>query len=132
VEQVSECDQIDPGRIVLWFFSGGGGLAADWLRQPPQWLRGIVWSYPILAPPPDWPGDGPRFDCTQSVRAAPDLPKLLVRVGQDYPVFSATQDAFIRAAHAVGNTLDVIDLPEAHHGYETRGHDANAWAATDQ
>ncbi|MCG5465640.1 hypothetical protein MED01_003930 [Micromonospora sp. MED01] len=42
VEQVRADPRVDPERVVLWFFSGGGLSAADWLRVPPPWLRADV------------------------------------------------------------------------------------------
>lgn len=132
VGQIRESDQVDPDRIALWFFSGGGALAADWLRTPPNWLRGVVWTYPVLRPPTDWPGDGPRFDCTRAVNNAREIPKLLIRVGEEYPEFSQTQHALINAAHASNSTLDVINIPEVAHGYETLGYNKQARNATDQ
>lgn len=122
VDQAREQPQIDSDRIVLWFFSGGGGLAADWLRTPPTWLRGIAWTYPVLVPPPDWPGDGPRFDCSRAITDAPELPKLLVRVSDEYPSFKDTQDAVVEAARTSASKLDIIDVPRASHGYEAHGY----------
>jgi dienelactone hydrolase len=45
--------RVDPGRLALWFFSGGGPLLADWLREPPGWLRCVAATYPRLAATPD-------------------------------------------------------------------------------
>lgn len=112
-------DEVDPERIALWCFSGGGVLAADWLRGTPSWLRAIAWTYPVLAAPPDWPGDRERFDCVEAVRRAPGLSKTMVRVGAEYPSFVTTQDAFVAAAEG----LEVIDLPRAAHGFEAHGYD---------
>jgi len=122
VDQVRQLPQVDPHRIVLWFFSGAGRLDADWLRTRPSWLRAIAWTYPVLSPPPNWPGDRPRFDCTTAITDAPQLPKLLVRVDDDYPSFSETQTAVIEAAQASNSTLDTIQIPEASHGYENHGY----------
>ncbi|MGH3395795.1 MAG: hypothetical protein ACRDPO_14005 [Streptosporangiaceae bacterium] len=65
--------RIDAGRIALWFFSGGGLLLADWLRAPPDWLRCVAASYPLLAPLPDWTVD-PRFRPAEAVGDAGTLP----------------------------------------------------------
>lgn len=132
VDRVRDLDQVDPHRIVLWFFSGGGGLAADWLRAAPSWLRGIVWTYPVLAPPPDWPGDRERFDAVSAITAADDLPKLLVRVSGEYPMFRPTQDAAVAAARSSASRLDVINLADADHGYETHGYEPEARSATER
>ena len=128
VERARECEEVDRDRIALWCFSGGGALAADWLRAAPSWLRAIAWTYPVLAAPPDWPGDGPRFDCLGAAGTAPDLPKLLVRVGAEYPQLVADQEALVASARA----LDVIEIPGAVHGFEVQGYDDEARQAVER
>lgn len=119
VEKVRRNPHVDPDRIALWFFSGGGALAADWLRERPSWLRAVVWNYPVLSPPCDWSGDIARFDCTKAVAEAPELPKLMVRVGEEYSSFAKTQEAFIESARSSSSALEVIDLPASPHGFES-------------
>ena len=132
VERTRALDMVDGDRIALWFFSGGGALAASWLRDAPSWLRGIALTYPALAPPPSWPGDGPRFDAVTAVSAHPALPKLLVRVGDEIEFLARTQDAFVKKARDVDATLEVIELPHASHGFEGHGYDAVARDAVDR
>jgi acetyl esterase/lipase len=132
VERTRALDVVDPDRVAMWFFSGGGALAASWLRDAPSWLRGVAWTYPVLAPPPDWPGDGPRFNAVAAVAAHPALPKLLVRVGKDYPFIAHTQDAFVAAARDVGASLDVVEIAHAEHGFEVQAYDADARSAVDR
>lgn len=127
LERVRGLDEVDPDRVALWCFSGGGVLAADWLPATPPWLRATAWTYPVLAPPADWPGDRGRFDCVHAVAEAPELPKLLVRVGAEYPALAAAQEAFVAAATG----LDVVELPRAAHGFETQGYDRDARAAVE-
>ena len=122
VETTRSLDDVDPDRIALWFFSGGGALAADWLRAVPPWLRAVAWTYPVLAPPPDWPGDRERFDCVRAAAGAPEVPKLLVRVGAEYPSLVAAQEALVASA----GRLEVIDLPGSAHGFEAHGHEPQA------
>ncbi|EST38122.1 hypothetical protein N566_09190, partial [Streptomycetaceae bacterium MP113-05] len=75
VERVRADPRVDGDRIALWFFSGGGLLAADWLAAPPHWLRCVAATYPVLAPMPGWGmGDGPRFRPAEAVRGAGRLP----------------------------------------------------------
>ncbi len=50
VEQARGFDGVDPDRVGLWFFSGGGLLVADWLAAPPPWLRCVAMTYPVLTP----------------------------------------------------------------------------------
>src|SRR5699024_6542552 len=132
VEKVRRAPQVDPDRIALWFFSAGGPLAADWLRETPSWLRAVVWSYPVLAPPCDWPGDVERFDCRQAITGAPELPKLMRRVGEEYSSFADTQNAVIEATGNFESALEVIDVPGAVHGFESLKYDKREREATDK
>jgi acetyl esterase/lipase len=129
VEQTRALDSVDPERVGLWFFSGGGPLAADWLRLAPSWLRCIAWNYPVLAPPPDWHGDIPRFDAITALAIAPELPKLLVRVGKEFAPLVPNQDAFVATARTHHAALDVIDIPDADHGFEGFGYPEHSRAA---
>jgi acetyl esterase/lipase len=140
VEETRSLDVVDPDRVALWCFSGGGPLAVDWMRATPAWLRCLVWTYPVLAPPPGWSGDVPRFDALAALPFCRDLPKLLMRVEDDYPQLVPDQTAFVAAARAQGAALDVIDVPGAVHGFEglaapsegarTAVRGAMSWAAT--
>lgn len=47
-----------------------------------------------------------------------DLPMLIVRGGKDFPFIVASTDNFIEQAEAAGAQLQVIDYPDAVHGFE--------------
>lgn len=132
VARTRELGSVDADRVLLWFFSGGGAIAASWLRDPPAWLRGIAWTYPVLAPPPGWPGDVPRFDAVAAVREHPALPTLLVRVGTEIEVARVTQEAFLQAADEAGAALEVLTVDHAEHGFEVGPYDADARAVVDR
>ncbi|MGW2649783.1 alpha/beta hydrolase [Streptomyces sp. NPDC001393] len=119
VELVRADPRVDAGRVALWFFSGGGLLTADWLRQPPAWLRCLVASYPILAPLPNWGLSDGRFHPLRAVAHAGDLPLVLLRAGRETPEIAATVEAFVTAAEDCGAHLEVVDVPNGHHGFET-------------
>ncbi|MER7519575.1 alpha/beta hydrolase [Streptomyces sp. NPDC126499] len=128
VELVRADPRVDGERIALWFFSAGGLLAADWLAAPPPWLRCVALTYPVLAPPPDWRAVPARFDPAGAVGAS-SPPVVLTRAGLEHPVFQATVDAFRTAADRSGATVDLIDVPLAHHGFETLDHTEETRAA---
>ncbi|WP_393072957.1 alpha/beta hydrolase [Streptomyces sp. LN704] len=120
MELVRSDPRVDADRIALWFFSSGGLLTADWLRHPPAWLRCLAASYPILAPPPNWGLTGSRFQPVRAVTRAGALPIVLLRAGRETPEVAATVEAFVTAAEDCGTHLELVDVPNGHHGFETR------------
>lgn len=110
--------RVDADRLVLWFFSGGGLLMSDWLRDPPGWLRGIAASFPMLGAVPGLAADEPRFRPAEAVAAAGDLPIVLTRVGLESPQLAATVEAFVVAAGASDVRLRIIDLPNGRHSFD--------------
>jgi acetyl esterase/lipase len=121
VELVRADERVDGDRVGLWFFSGGGLLLADWLRDPPSWLRCAAASYPLLAPLSDGAVD-PRFHPTEAVASAGALPIVLTRVGREAPPIAETVEAFIAAARDCGARLEVIDVPHGQHGFDLSDH----------
>jgi hypothetical protein len=101
---------VDSGRTVLWFFSGGGVLAGDWLAAPPPWLAAVALTYPICDHRP-----GVQTSVVTPIAAGATVPVLLTRVEHEFDFVVPTQEAFLRAAPAVS----VIDVPGAEHGFET-------------
>ncbi|MFE2050492.1 alpha/beta hydrolase [Streptomyces sp. NPDC059459] len=119
VEVVRADPRVDADRIALWFFSGGGLLAADWLAAPPAWLRCLALTYPVLVPLPDWGLSDSRFHPTRAVADAGALPVVLTRVGLEMPQIAATVEEFLAAAEDGGADAEVIDVPHGHHSFET-------------
>nr|WP_202510058.1 alpha/beta fold hydrolase [Streptomyces sp. SID5643] len=119
VELVRSDPRVDAGRIALWFFSGGGLLTTDWLIRPPAWLRCLAASYPVLAPLPAWGMAGSRFHPAGAVEQAGSLPIVLLRAGREAPEIAATVDAFVAAANGSAARVELVDVPNGHHGFET-------------
>ncbi|MFF1443544.1 alpha/beta hydrolase [Streptomyces sp. NPDC058295] len=119
VEQVRADPRVDADRVALWFFSGAGLLTADWLTAPPAWLRCLAASYPILAPLPNWGLAGTRFRPDQAVAHAGALPIVLLRAGLETPEIAASVEAFVTAAKDCGAPVELVDVPNGHHGFET-------------
>lgn len=115
VEQVRADPRVDADRVAIWFFSGGGLLAADWLRTPPHWLRCVAASYPMLSCPPEF---GTRFNPAEAVAEAGALPLVLTRVGRERSEIAATVEAFVTAAGASRANLEIIDVPDGHHSFD--------------
>ncbi|WP_327707860.1 alpha/beta fold hydrolase [Streptomyces sp. NBC_00464] len=119
VELVRADPRVDADRIALWFLSGGGLIAADWLRKPPAWLRCLAASYPILVPVPGWgPVDG-RFRPVDAVAGAGTLPVVLTRAGRESPEIAATVEEFMAASQKSGANVEVVDVPNGRHAFET-------------
>ncbi|MDT0380404.1 alpha/beta hydrolase [Streptomyces sp. DSM 42041] len=126
VARVRADPRVDGSRVALWFFSGGGLLAADRLAAPAPWLRCVAATYPVLAPLPNWGLAGSRFRPADAVRGAGRLPLVLTRVERERPEIAATVAAFVTAARECGADLEVIDVPGGHHGFETVDHTEEA------
>ena len=119
---------IDPERIALWAFSGGGPFLAAPLRERPSWLRAVVAYYAVLdlqQPPPGADsgiGDELRrrfstiLGLGEDARSAPPL--LVARAGLDNPWLNGGLDRFVQAATANGATLDLLNHPEGRHGFD--------------
>ncbi|MFG2209544.1 alpha/beta hydrolase [Streptomyces sp. NPDC048638] len=118
VELARADPRVDADRVALWFFSGGGLLTADWLTRPPAWLRCLAASYPILAPLPNWGLAGSRFHPVRAVAHTGALPVVLLRAGRETPEIAATVEAFVTAAEGCGAHLELVDVPNGHHGFE--------------
>ncbi|WP_221349685.1 alpha/beta hydrolase [Streptomyces beigongshangae] len=115
--------RVDARRVALWIFSGAGLLAADWITDPPPWLRCLALTYPILAPLPGWGAVGPRFDPVGALRAGAGTPPPLVltRAGLETPQIAATVEEFMTAAEETKTPVRTIDVPHGRHGFETHG-----------
>ncbi|MFF6908904.1 alpha/beta fold hydrolase [Streptomyces sp. NPDC012389] len=119
VERVRADPRVDADRVALWFFSGGGPLAADWLAAPPPWLRCLAANYPILAPLPSWGVADTRFHPVRAIAHAGRLPVVLVRAGREMAEIAVTVEEFLTEAERRGADVEVVDVPEGRHGFET-------------
>jgi acetyl esterase/lipase len=111
--------EIDPERMAVWAFSGGGPLFASVLAGRPPYLRAAVSYYAFLGPTEGSPPE-PRLSGLEQVRAgSAPLPGLLIaRAGRDDPALNASIDAFVTAALASGATLDLLNHPGGRHAFD--------------
>ncbi len=119
---------VDPDRLALWVFSGGGPFLAAPLRERPAWLRAAIAYYALLdlQQPPPGVDDGltpelrKRFSAIdglgESARGAP--PTLVARAGLDNPWLNGTIDRFVQAAVDTGASLDFLNHPDGRHGFD--------------
>ena len=115
--------QVDPQRIALWFFSGAGLLAGEWLDSRPDWLRCIALTYPLLATPP---GVDELVSAAEVIGKHKDLPVLLTRVGREREELAGPVADFVSAG---GIALDIIDVPKGQHGFDMLDHTDESRAA---
>ncbi|TDU90872.1 hypothetical protein EV138_4473 [Kribbella voronezhensis] len=115
--------QVDPERVLLWFFSGAGLLAGEWLDSRPGWLRGIALTYPRLATPP---GVDELVSAAEVIGKNKNLPVLLTRVGRERDELAGPVAEFVSAG---GAALDIIDVPKGQHGFDMLDHTDESRAA---
>jgi hypothetical protein len=108
--------QVDPNRIALWFFSGAGLLAGEWLDSRPDWLRCIALTYPRLATPA---GVDELVSAAEVIGKHKDLPVLLTKVGLEREELARPVAEFVSAG---GAALDIIDVPKGRHGFDMLDH----------
>jgi dienelactone hydrolase len=110
--------RVDPDRIAVWVFSGGGLLLTDHLAAPAPWLRCVAATYPVLAAPSSWPGVDPHFRPAEALAKAGGLPVVLTRAGLESPEFAAAVAEFVAEAEACGAALELVDVPQGRHGFD--------------
>jgi acetyl esterase/lipase len=110
---------IDPDRVAVWAFSGGGPLLASALAGRAPYLRAAVSYYAFLGPPQAAAAE-PRLSALELVRpaSAPLPPLLIARAGRDDPELNASLDAFVTASLASGVTLELLTHPTGRHGFD--------------
>ena len=108
--------RVDRDRVGLWFFSVGGLLMGSFLDPVPDGVVAVGGTYPYLGDP-----DLDGTDLLQAVDVAPgsDVPLLLVRPEHDFDWIVPPTDELLARCSAAGRQIDVIDVPGAHHAFET-------------
>jgi hypothetical protein len=114
---------VDPDRVGLWFFSGAGLLAGEWLDSRPDWLRFVALTYPLLATPP---GVDDLVTAAEVIGKHSNLPVLLTRAGLEREELAGPVAEFVSAG---GAALDIIDVPKGHHGFDMLDHTEESRAA---
>lgn len=127
---------VDPGRIALWVFSGGGPFLAEPLRERPSWLKAVLAYYAALdiRQPPAGADGGLSPEIRERFSAIGGLgddahgapPVLVARAGLDHPWLNAGIDRFVQAAVARGATLDLMNHPDGRHGFDILDDDARS------
>jgi acetyl esterase/lipase len=130
--------QIDPERICIWAFSGGGPFLSPLLRTPPSYVRCLVAYYALLDLLPLIPHladvvsaatlrEFSPLDALQQGHAT-DLPLLIARAGQDRVEMNETIDAFVQAALTANVPLDLMNHPQGQHAFDILDNDRRSHA----
>ena len=124
---------VDPDRIALWAFSGGGPFLSAPLRERWPFVRAIVAYYAVLdlqVPPPGVPSgitDETRrqFSPLGHLAAAGEKtpPLFVARAGRDNPWLNATIDRFVQEALARNAALELMTHPAGQHGFDVMDDD---------
>jgi acetyl esterase/lipase len=121
---------VDPDRIAVWAYSGGGPLLGFAYRDAPPWLKAVVSDYAILDLPPEGtaPGASERLSPLRLLKSSerPVPPTFIARAGKDSPVINASVEAFVAVALAKNVTLELFTLPEGLHGFDLMNDDARS------
>jgi acetyl esterase/lipase len=127
---------VDPERLALWAFSGGGSFLARAVRERPTWLRAVVAYYAVLdlQQPPSGSNGGIDTASRRTFSAIDGLgrdarsapPILVARAGLDDPWLNGTIDRFVQRASDGGATLDLLNHPEGRHGFDILDDDARS------
>jgi acetyl esterase/lipase len=119
---------VDPERVALWAFSGGGPLLSAPLRERWPFVRAVAAYYAALdlqVRPPGvtgGPSDATRreFSPLLYLAAAGEKtpPTLVARAGKDNAWTNATIDRFVQEALARNVPLELITHPTGEHGFD--------------
>jgi acetyl esterase/lipase len=120
---------IDPDRLALWAFSGGGPLLSPAFRDPQPYIRCLVAYYAPLdyrnapanffgAPVPEETLERLSPFPRASKSPGPWPPIFLARAGRDIPWIKDSVDAFVRAALEKGLTIDLMNHPRGRHSFD--------------
>jgi dienelactone hydrolase len=123
VREHAEALGVDPERIAVWVFSGGGPLLASFVADPPPFVRGLVSYYGLL----DFEDEALKgFSPLESLRARKDgnvPPVFLARMAIDNPAINRSVALFVEEAFTKNVPLTVMTHPTGHHGFDAADDD---------
>jgi acetyl esterase/lipase len=109
---------IDPDRVCLWAFSGGGTQLATAIRDRPKSIRCLVSFYAALDTGPGQERYSPRAQLATAPGAEHIAPMFVARMGHDEPLISQSVDAFLAEAKRRGEPVEVVDYPQGIHAFD--------------
>lgn len=128
VRDNAEKYQIDPDRIALWAFSGGGPHLSIALKDKLDYVRCIVSYYASLDLRPSVQQLSQDIDPKTVEPFSPivyltennyHIPPIFIgRAGLDNPTLNLEVDAFIARAISLNENIEVINHPVGRHGFD--------------
>lgn len=97
---------IDPDRICIWAFSGGGNHLPAFFQKQPDYLRCIISFY------------ARHPDNIIAAAANNKIPYLIIRAGKDAPDLNEKIDQFVASALAANLPVELINNPDGEHGFD--------------
>jgi len=126
---------VDPDRIGLWYFSGGGPLLSAVLRDRPAYVRCVLAFYAVLDVRHTLPADADAARVARAQQLSPavhvrargaGLPMFIARAGLDQPLINQAIDAFVQEALAGNAPLELMNHPAGRHGFDILDDDARS------
>jgi dienelactone hydrolase len=119
---------VDPDRVALWAFSGGGPHLSIPLREKLGFVRCLVSFYAILdltsaaksrSLDPEKEGSAEFSPVTYLGRKGVEPPPIFIgRAGLDAPSLNETIDRFVARALALNATIEVMNHAGGRHGFD--------------
>jgi len=109
---------IDPDRVCLWAFSGGGPQLAAAVRDRPRSVRCLVSFYAPLDTGPGEEAYSPRAKLAALPPSQHIAPMLVARMGNDDPLINQRVDAFLAEAKRRGEPVEVVQYPQGVHAFD--------------
>lgn len=131
---------VDPERLGVWIFSGGGPLLSGLLRERPPYLRCALAFYAVLDLRPHMPANTAPADVDATRRAAIEqlspaalmrangsgLPIFVARAGLDMPQINQSIESFVIESLAGNAMLELMNHPTGRHGFDLYDDDARS------
>jgi dienelactone hydrolase len=109
--------RVDPDRFGMWFFSAGGLFMGSVLADPAMWgVAAVSGTYAAVGHPDVHDPALPRATVTAELS---DIPLLLVLPEYDFEWIVTASTELLERCATEHRTVDVIEVPGGHHGFET-------------
>ena len=132
VRSISASYNIDPDRIALWVFSGGGTRISIPMQKQMKFIRCMVSYYGILdinilaklegkTAPQSVEKYNPATYLTKDYEYRPPL--LIVRAGKDKPEINQSIDDFFSRMLSLNSDISLLNHPSGYHGFDSLNDD---------